>query len=269
MNADASRHWEPAASIAGRIAQASRALVTVITAERVRRRQADVLRRAEQVLGLPRDQVELLARPGLVEQVVPEAANAARVDLLVLGPLGGLDWLTHRHILGRLVDHVEASTLVVRGEGKGFTKALVATEGGRHGFADAEAALALARVFPMEVHALHVLSQVAIYDYIKEHPDVEFLESDHPAAKHLRELRAMVARAGCKGDAKVRVGAVQDEVLGEVGDAEADLLVIGTHMGEEDRFLARDLASGLLRHCSVSTLVARGPLGLAPEGQGP
>lgn len=261
LHVDASRQWEPAAAIAARIARASGAHVTALTAERVKRRQQEVLRRAEQVLGLPKDQVEYRAEGGLVEQVVPRVANAGRYDVLILAPIGGLDWLTHHHILSHLVAHTRPSTLLVRGQVVGFRKALVCTEGGAHGAVNVAAALALAPVFDMEVHALHVLSQIAIYDYIKEQPDVEFMESDHPAAEHLRGLRTTILRAGARGDAKVRVGPVQDEVLGEIRDGDHDLLVIGAHSEDpEEGFLTRDIAGWLLRHCPVSTFVVREPL---------
>lgn len=268
LHVDASRQWESAAAIVARIARASGAQVTVLTAERIRRRQGEVLRRAEQVLGLPKAQVEFVAEPGLVEQVVPRVAQARRFDLMALAPLGGLDWLTHHHILSHLVGHARTSTLLVRGQAVGFRKALVCTEGGAHGAINVEAALGLAPIFELEVHVLHVLSQIAIYDYIKEQPDVEFLESDHPSATHLRELRTRILRSGARGDAKVRVGPVQDEVLAELRDGDYDLLVIGAHSEDpEEGFLTRDIAGWLLRHCSVSTLVVREPLALPrPKG---
>ncbi|HEV8360698.1 MAG TPA: universal stress protein [Candidatus Thermoplasmatota archaeon] len=258
LHADASRQWEPAGAITARIARATGSHVTVLTAERVKRKQQEVLRRAEQVLGLPKSQLELRAEGGLVEHVVPKVAAEGRFDLLVLAPLGGLDWLTHGHILSLLVAHAETNALLVRGSGAGFAKALVATEGGPHGAADVEAALALAAIFDMEVHLLHVLSQIAIYDYIKQQPDVAFLESGHAVAEHLRELRTVVAKAGRRGDAKVRVGPVQDEILHEVRDSGCDLLVIGAHRPEkEESLLTRDTSAWLLRHCPVSTLVVR------------
>lgn len=258
IHADASRQWEPAGAIAARVARATGALVTVLTAERVKRKQAEVLHRAEQVLGLPKEQLQLRAEGGLVEHVVPEVANEG-FDLLVLGPLGGLDRLTHGHILSRLLAHAKPSALLVRGPGAGFAKACVATEGGAHGAVNVQAALDLAKVFDMEMHVLHVLSQIAIYDYIKEQPDVEFLDSDHPVAQHLRELRTAVLRAGARGgEAKVRVGPVQDEILAEVREGRYDLLVIGAHAeSPEEHFLTRDIGAGLLRHCPLSTLVVR------------
>jgi nucleotide-binding universal stress UspA family protein len=254
VHVDASRHWEPAAAIAARIARTTHAK---LTAERVKRRQSKALRRADHVLGLPKHQVELRAEGGLVEHVVPRVANEGGYDLIVLSPLGGLDWLTHGHIMALLVAHTRANTLLVR-DGAGFEKSLVATAGGPHGAANVAAALSLASVFDMEVHLLHVLSQIAIYDYIKEQPDLDLLESEHPAARHLRDLRGMVLRARGHGEAKVRVGPVQDEILAEVRDGKYDLLVIGGHAAE-DNFLTRDIAAWLLRHCPVSTLVVREP----------
>lgn len=255
LHADASRQWEPAASIAARLARAGGGQVTVVTAERVKRRQQEVLRRAESLLALPKEQLALRAVSGLLEQVVPKVANEG-FDLLVLAPLGGLDWLTHGHILSLLAARARTNTLLVRGAGAGFARALVATEGGPHGAVNLQAALELARVFDMQVHVMHVLSQVAIYDYIKEHPDLAFLESEHPIARHLRDLRTEVLRAGRDGEAKVRVGPVEDEILAEVRDGQDDLLVVGAHGGEES-LLARDVASWLLRHSPVSTLVVR------------
>jgi len=232
LHADASRHWEPAATVAARLARATEGSVTVLTAERIKRRQQEVLKRAEQVLGLPKPQVEFRIQPGLVEQVIPEVAEELRCDLLVLAPLGGLDWLTHGHILSRIVGHTTSSVLLARGGAVGFTKALVATEGPGHGHKNLDAALALASVFDIEVHLLHVLSQPAVYDYIQKQPETEFLDSEHEVATHLRELRRRVALAHVKGDAKVRVGPAQDEVLAE---------------------------AWLVRHCPVSTLVVREP----------
>lgn len=268
LHADASRQWEAAAAITARIARATGGHVTVLTAERIKRRQQEVHRKAEQLLGLPKAQVDYRSETGLVEQVVPRVANEGRFDLMVLAPLGGLDWLTHHHILSRVVGHAAPSTLLVRGPTVGFHKALVCTEGGPHGAVNAEAALFLAPIFDLEVHVLHVLSQITIYDYIKEQPDVEFLESDHPSAEHLRELRSRILRAGARGDAKCRVGPVQDEVLAEVRDGDYDLLVIGAHGADpEEGFLTRDIAGWLLRHCPTSTLVVRESFGApAPRG---
>jgi nucleotide-binding universal stress UspA family protein len=261
LHVDATRHWEPAALLTARLARATSGHVTVVTAERVKRRQQEALRRAEQVLALDKAQLELRAEPGLVEQVLPDVANRRGFDLLVVGPLGGLDWLTHGHILSRLVAHTRTSVLLARGQQAGFTKALVATEGPEHGAANLAAAMQLAGVFEMQVHVLHVLSQIAIYDYIKDQPEVEFLESDHPVAVHLRDLRKAILARGLRGEAKVRVGPVQDEVLHEVRDGGYDLLAVGAHGSDGERFLTRDLCGWLLRHCPVSTLVVRGPWG--------
>lgn len=258
LHADSSRQWESAATVVARIARATGAEVTVLTAERIKRKQGDVHRRAEQLLGLPKGQLHLRAEAGLVEQVVPQVANEDAYDLLVLGPLGGLDWLTHGHILARLIAHAKPNTLLVRGQVVGYGKALVCTEAGSHGAVNTRAALDLAPVFDMEVHVLHVLSQIAIYDYIKEQPDVDFLESEHPAALHLRDLRGAVLRSGARGDAKVRVGPVQEAVLHELREGAYDLLVIGAHSEDPDEhFLTRDIAGWLLRHAPVSTLVVR------------
>lgn len=258
LHADSSRQWESAATITARIARATGAQVTVLTAERVRRKQTEVQRRADHLLGLPKGQLVPLSVGGIVEQVVPRIANEGKFDLLVLGPLGGLDWLTHGHILAYLVAAATPNTLLVRGSTVGFRRALVCTEGGPHGNSNAQAALDLAPIFGLEVHVLHVLSQVAIYDYIKDQPEVDFLDSDHPSAQHLRALRTEVHRAGIQGDAKVRVGPVHEEVLQELREGGHDLLVVGGHAeGPEETFLTRDMAAWLLRHAPVSTLVVR------------
>ncbi|MCA1813967.1 MAG: universal stress protein [Halobacteriales archaeon] len=259
LHADSSRNWESAATVAARLARATGGHATVLTAERIKRRQQDVLRRAENILGLDKEHLALRAQPGLVEQVVPEVANEG-FDLLVLAPLGGRDWLVHGHIVSRIVSRTACSVLMARGKGPGFEKALVATEGGPQGVQDVDATLRLARVFDMQVNVLHVVSQIALYDYIKEQAETEFLGSDEPAALHLRELRQRVLQAGLKGEARVRVGPVVEEVVAELKEGSYDLLVIGAHAEDAPSLLTRDISAGLLRHCPVSTLVVRDSL---------
>jgi nucleotide-binding universal stress UspA family protein len=273
LHADASRQWEPAATIAARLARATGGSVTVVTAERIKRRQQEVVRRADQLLGLPKPQFAVVAEPGLVEQVVPAVANRGAFDCLVLAPLGGLDWLTHGHIVARIVAHSRPSVLLARGGAVGYTKALVCTEGPGHGAKDLDAALALAAVFDMEVHVLHVLSQIALVEAAGAagggKAEADFLASDHEVAAHLRELRSRIAQAHVRGDAKVRVGPVQDEILAEVRQGGHDLLVIGAHARSADGALTRDIASWLVRHCPVSTLVVREPWDVPVPGRRP
>lgn len=258
---DDSKHWHPVGRAIGAFARRTGSHVTVLTTLWIKSHRQEALSEAERILDLPPAQVELKARVGLVENVVPDEVKKHPVDLVIVGRLGSLDWLTNGLIGHLIVRRTPASTLLVRGRLETARRVLVCTEGPRHGSADLVAGARLAEAFGAELTVLHVVSQFPLtYEGTEalEEVTTHFLDTDIPEAKHLRDLAARFEELRVPARVKVRAGLVVDEILAELQEGGHELLVIGAHdpRGPEG-YLYQDIAALLIRATPVSCLVVR------------
>lgn len=258
---DDSKHWHAAARALGEFVRTQGGHVTVLTTLWIQSKRRHALDDALRLLELPDDRVDTLHHAGLVENVVPAEARRGDYDLAVVGRLGSLDWLTNGLIAHLVVRRTPASVLLVRGRFEGVRRILVCTQGPRHGSEVLDRAARVARAFDAAVTVLHVASQMPLtYESEEEYADVRehFLDTDLPEAKHLLELRERLPTIGVRGDVKVRVGLVVEEILEEIHDGRHDMLVIGAHDPRgRGGLLYQDLASLLIRASPVSVLVVR------------
>ncbi len=259
---DDSRHWHAAARAVGALVRRTGGHVTVLTTEWTSSARREAIAEAKRVLALPEDAVEAKSRLGLVENVLPDEVRLGGHDLVVVGRLGSLDWLTNGLIAHLIVRRTPASTLIVRGKLDLVRRVLVCTEGPLHGSRAVDAGARMARAFDATATVLHVLSQFPLtYEGSEALDEVtaHFLDSsDLPEAAHLRRAKAQLRAERVRGTVKVRVGLVVDEILAEVQEGRHDVLVIGAHdpVGREG-FLYQDIASLLIRASPVTVLVVR------------
>jgi nucleotide-binding universal stress UspA family protein len=177
------------------------------------------------------------------------------VDLLVVGASegGGL-----ARLLGSTADRVvrkaACPVLVVRGELPVPLRRVVAPVDFSPLSAEAfEAGLALLGAMGgwEQLEALFVLSvlqrQVA--------PQFTPGQIDQFAAQELERFVAAHA-AGAKVGRKVRVGGPREEIIDELTEGKADLVVLGTHgLGGFDRLVIGSVAADVVRHAPCSVLV--------------
>lgn len=265
---DDSQHWHPAARAIGRLVRATQGRVAVLTTLWTSAKREEAIERAKRHLALPDGSIDLKPRGGLIENVVPEEARDAKYDLVVLGRLGSLDWLTNGLIAHLVVRRTRASTLIMRGKAETVKSVLVTTQGAEHGLANVRLAAAIARAFKANVTVLHVLSQFPLThegELEMETFTRKYLETDAPEASHLRACKALLDRLHVEGTVRVRVGLVVEEILDEITQNGHDLLALGAHRtGGREGFLYQDIAGLLVRASPVSVLVVRDP-GLADE----
>lgn len=258
---DDSKHWHQAATLLGQYVRGAGGHVTVLSTLLMPGNRRRTLEEAQRRLDLPPEQVELVGRLGLVEQVLPDVARKAAADLVVVGRLGSADRLTSGRIAHLIAKRTPASVLIARGRPEALRRILVCTEGARHGSIDFERASQLAKVFGASLDVLHVVSQMGLTDAGSREIEEDlrdFLRSDAPEAEHLRDLDARLAQLGIPGRVMVRAGLVVDEVVDAVREGNHDLLVIGAHdIAAPGSSLYEDFASLILRASPVSTLVVR------------
>lgn len=256
---DDSTNWHQAAKLLATYVRAVGGEVTVTSAALLAGSRRRIMDQAKSVLGLPEAQVRLIGRPGLVEHVLPEVAREVEADVVVVGRLGAADRVTNGLIGHLIARRTPASVLIARGKPPSIRSVLVCTEGERHGVENFRRAARIAKVFGARLTALHVLSQMRLTAEGEDGGPTpeDFLRSDDPVARHLRDLEAKMREEGIQGEAQVRSGLVVEEVLDAIREGGHDLLVIGAHLEERGAVLYEDIASHLLRASPVSTLVVR------------
>jgi nucleotide-binding universal stress UspA family protein len=127
-------------------------------------------------------------------------------------------------------------------------------------------AMAVARWYRSTVTALHVVSPAPVAAYVPG-PVVlaPMVLTSVDRERLLADIRALIQTEAAPGvaiDALVREGSPAAEILDQVADMKADLLVIGTHgRSGFERLLLGSVAEHVLRkaHCPVLTVPRRHP----------
>ena len=205
--------------------------------------------------------VEVKAGEGSPEEAIATQAADGDFALVVLAPAGrkGFIRLFYGSMVAHVVRRVSTSVLVVRALGvPPPRKVLVCVSGSRHSLTSVTVAAQLAGIFAAELSLLTVISQVDV-DAAKAEPfdgDPEtFLESRHALAGHLRVAAELAHRMGAPAKVRVRQGLITDEIVDEVRESGADLLVVGTHRAEDFDTVFEDITDQLVQSSPITTLV--------------
>lgn len=204
---------------------------------------------------------EVKAGGGSPEEAIAVQAAEGDYNLVVLAPAGRRGFI--RFFYGSMVAHVvrrvSTSVLVVRGGGVSPPrKILVCVSGSRHSLTNVTVAAQLASLFGAELSLLTVLSQVSVDQKGAEPFDGDpetFIGSRHPLAGQLRVAAELAPRLGARASVRVRQGLITGEIVNEVREAGADLLVVGTHRAEDFDTVYEDITDQIVQASPVSTLV--------------
>ena len=256
---DDSPNWHQAARLLAEYVRRVGGEVTVTSAALLGGTRKRTMEAARDILGLPEGQVRMIGRAGLVEHVLPEVAHEVDADVVVVGRLGAADRVTSGLIGHLIAKRTRCSVLIARGKPMSLRSVLVCTEGARHGNENFRRAARVAKTFGARLTVLHVLSQMSLVaeGHAPGPSTKEFLATDDPVARHLKDLQRRMRQDGIDGDVVVRSGLVVEEVLDALREGNHDLLVIGAHLEERGAVLYEDIASHILRSSPVSTLVVR------------
>ncbi len=209
--------------------------------------------------------VTVLQRPGVMDEQVIQQACSKPYDLMVIGSEGrqGLK----RRITGSRACHVMGETvtsiLVVKGaRRKTIEKMLVCTAVGPTSDETVRFAGKIAQVLGASVDLLHVMSQVALEEHAHA-PDLEaraedLIESEAREGDHLERMLAILRSMGVEAQARVRHGAVVDEIAAEASKGHFDMLVIGAHTTPGVRsVLVYDLSEKIMLSANRPVLVVQ------------
>ena len=119
-----------------------------------------------------------------------------------------------------------------------------------------EKAAALAAISEGTLRLIYVRFIVPV-TYMEFMPPAFDEEQQADAEKKLADIAATVKLPPERVSAVVRFGSIYNEVLEEVEDTGADLVVIGSHRPTMATFLLGSNASTIVRHAKCSVLVVR------------
>jgi len=204
---------------------------------------------------------EVRAGGGSPEEAIASQAVEGDYSLVALAPAGrkGFIRLFYGSMVAHVVRRVSTSVLVVRGGGGTPPKRILAcVSGSRHSLTNVSVAAQLAGMMGAQLSLLMVLSQVSVDPAGIEPFDGDpeaFTKSGHPLAGHLRVAAELATRLGAPPKVLVRQGFISDEIMEQVREGEADLLVVGTHRAEEFDTVYEDITDQIVQASPVTTLV--------------
>lgn len=211
-----------------------------------------------------------LLRRGHAAEEILRQAETGDYEMVATGAHGhgGLTRVLLGSTSSRLARHLSTSLLICRRPPSRVDQVLICSAGESPSLATLQTGGRVAAQASAEVTVLHVMSQVALS---WESPSVDLLDAAEgamsrgsPEGLHLRQALEMLQGVGLKSDPKplLRHGLVVDEVVAQIRESDAQLLVIGAHRPPEPggafSHLLDDIADQLLRHAPCSVLVVRG-----------
>ncbi len=267
MCTDGSEYADEAIRFGTLIAQATRAQVTILG---VLEKPID----APQVQASLAQAIQILSAHGLTgtakmrrghpdEEILRETEET-QYDLVVIGQYGrrGISRFWLGTVAERIVEHVRAPVLVVKGKRERISRLLICTGGARFGDVTVQQGVELARALDATVTILHVASAVPVmYTGLDEMDETlpELLQTDTREAGHLRRGEETLESLGVKGRLELRHGVVAEEILRAARESDVDLIVIGSSQpgGSLSRFLLGDVTRQIVHHCKRPVLVVR------------
>jgi nucleotide-binding universal stress UspA family protein len=235
--------------------------LTLLTSARASAVTTRLFDEAARLLGTA--EFEHVAATGSLYGALLQAARARPYDLVVFGR-GGSRWSRFARWRKRpsLSAALPASSLLVQGQARGISRALICAGGDETVVADARFTARLARRTRAQATILHVLSQVPLVfgrGAARERITEAFAATGSPEIRHMQAAVAELDAAGVDATIKVRVGLVVEEIKAELAEGNYDLLVIGAHrsQGLVERLLLEDVAAEIVPQSPVPVLVVK------------
>ena len=206
-----------------------------------------------------------------IEGILAEVREGG-YDLLIIGARqgGGLKQRLLGSVAQKVVHRASTSVLVARqvrpglstGEGPGLERVLICTGGLDVSVPVVETGAWLSREANAQATLLHVTSSTpGMYTGLNrvEETLLELLQTNTPAARHLRCGAEILNQQQVIAELRLRHGIAADEILHEINEGDYDLVVIGTSgaAGRLKGWLLGNVTKQVVEHASCSVLVVK------------
>ncbi|MBV9490622.1 MAG: universal stress protein [Verrucomicrobia bacterium] len=232
---DGSEHGTKALALAGRIAIANRAAVTVFGVTESEAQEETVyagLRRALKDFERDGINVELVTKGGDPVEEIVKRTHETNYDLVVIGARRRA---TERGAIlaakaYRIIEAIEPPVLVAVGDDRELKRLLVCTQGGACIETAVQFTGQLARSLSATVTLLTVLPNLGgiHVGLLRREADAEaLLRSNSALARDLRAEKRNLEASGVQVGVRLRYGLVTEEILKELVEGNHDLVVVG------------------------------------------
>lgn len=237
-------------------------VLTVIGSEDERPAAESTLVQARELLdGLT---VETKVREGAAAREIVAESQEGDYHLVVIGArtTTRLTDLLLGSVARQVINHAPVSVLVVRGEQPKLERVLVCTGGREIAEPVVRMGADLTRAAGAQATLLHVISPVpSMYTGLEtiEETLPELLQTDTPAARHLRWGAEILHEHGLTAELELRHGVAADEILREAHQRHYDLIVVGAPDvdGWLKSLLMGDVTHQVVEHALCPVLVVR------------
>lgn len=242
-------------------------ILTVIKHEKERPKGEAILAHACQLLQGDLPEVKNKIRIGHPAEEIIREAEEEQFDLVIVGEKQHHGLVT-RFILGataeRVVEHAPCPVIIAKGKVGPIERILLCDSGVKDPPLLSRFARHLDRLLRGQelVTLLHVMSQMSAGPGVRARQlrarAEQLIDEQSPEGQLLKEDIEILERLNVQPKPKVRHGLVVDEILAEAREGDYDLVVIGTHRGEDwRRILLDDLAQQIIVQLDRPVLVVR------------
>ena len=260
--ADKSRNALAAVSLGGRLASALEAETTLLAAGKKAQQVYSALNKAEEIVRAFGITPKTLVSLGPSVKQFTEQVQREGYDLVVIGyrKRNALEKALKGCVAAQVVHQATTSVLVVR-QGRQDIRRLLLGIGG-NGFTteitDWGARIAVA--LGAQVTLIHVESAPPLmYSGLEEvHQTLtEFLETDTPAARSIRQAAAALQETGVQAEIKLAYGVTDRELLRTAQEGDYDLLILGSAWARPplDRVVLENITRNILLKTQRPVLV--------------
>ncbi len=213
---------------------------------------------------LPGLTVDTCIRQGDPIQQIMTEVRKGKYDLMVIGARqgGGLTQQLLGSVAQKIVRRIPTSVLIAREVGPSLERVLICTGGIDVAEPVIETGARLAQAARAQATLLHVTGNApGMYTGLREIEETlpALLQTDTPAARHLRYGAEILDQRDVAAELKLRHGVAADEILREVHEGNYDLILIGASgaAGRLREWLLGNVTRQVVEHASCSVLVVK------------
>ncbi len=259
---DGSAGAEDALQLGARLGKDTGGAMTVLVVGEDGRGVEDIhLARARELLGATVTELRVMARRGNAADEILREIKAGEYDVVIVGSRSGQRKPGPAGTTAeRLVRESPIPVLVVKAPRPAIKRVLLCSAGGEPSKMDVLLGARLARRASAVATLLHVdgmgdTARSAAVVAVAEPANAPWI------ARHMEGGRLTLLGQGVRVDAKIRQGAVVDEILAEGTEGDYDLIVVGGHIpSNHSSLLERDVAAEVVAQADRPVLVVRGKL---------
>jgi nucleotide-binding universal stress UspA family protein len=198
-----------------------------------------------------------------IKQILAEVRKG-KYDLMIIGARqgGGLTQQLLGSVAQKIVRRIPTSVLIAREMEPSLKRILICTGGIDVADPVIETGARLACAASAPATLLHVTGNApGMYTGLREIEETlpELLQTDTPAARHLRHGAEILDQCDVPAELKLRHGVAADEILREVHEGDYDLILIGASgaAGRLREWLLGNVTRQVVEHAPCSVLVVK------------